>query len=103
MTTNTSRRGRKPRQISDTRTPQQKRKESLERRHAKAIDVLANFDKFPDSARIRQPAVEALLCKSHATIWRDVKNGKLCAPRKDGFATTWSVGQIRAVLKGGAA
>lgn len=100
MTNTPARRGRPKRTTPDTRTPEQKRAEYIERRKAKAINAVANFDKLPDATRIRQPAVEILLGISHATIWRRVKQGSLPEPRRDGGTTSWSVGQIRLALAG---
>lgn len=100
--TTPSRRGRPKRTTPDTRSPEQKRTDRLEHRKARAISAVANFEKLPDQARIRQPAVEVLLGISNSTLWRRVKIGAVPAPRRDGGTTSWSVGQIRQILAGGA-
>ena len=66
-------------------------------------DALRNFDQLPDSASVRQPVLEGLFACSHSTIWRRVRDGSLPAPRKlSARVTTWSVGELRRYLRGGA-
>ena len=66
-------------------------------------DALRNFDLSPDSAHVRQPVVQALFACSSATVWRMVKRGQLPAPKKlSDRVTAWNVGELRAVLAGGA-
>ncbi len=81
-------------------TAAQNRAQYLANRRAKAANTVANFDKLPDTARLKQPVVELLLSVSHATVWRKVNDGTFPKPRKDGASTSWSVGQIRAILNG---
>jgi predicted DNA-binding transcriptional regulator AlpA len=92
----------KPRKINPIHaaTAAQNRAQYLANRREKAANTVANFDKLPDSARIKQPVVELLLSVSYATVWRKVKDGTFPKPRKDGAATSWSVGQIRAIMNG---
>lgn len=59
-------------------------------------DALRNFDSLPDSASVRLPVVCGLLSRSPASIWRDVKAGRLPAPYKNGpRCTVWRVGSLR--------
>ncbi|MFN0314052.1 MAG: helix-turn-helix transcriptional regulator [Burkholderiales bacterium] len=62
-------------------------------------DALAHFDALPDSAYVRLPVVEALFAISGATVWRQVKSGKIPQPRKLTPRTTaWSVRELRRAL-----
>lgn len=65
-------------------------------------EALARFDSLPDVARVRLPVVCSLFAISAPTVWRRVKAGALPRPMKDGAATVWQVGQLRAKLHGGA-
>lgn len=61
--------------------------------------ALANFDALPASAHVRLPVVAALHSVGPATIWRWVKSGRICAPKKIGPNTTaWNVGELRRVM-----
>lgn len=61
--------------------------------------ALQNFDKLPDTARVRLPVVEGLFARSASSIWRDVKAGRLPAPIKTGpRSTAWVVGDLRKAL-----
>ena len=61
--------------------------------------ALANFDNLPQSAYVRLPIVAALHGIGPATVWRWVKAGRLCAPKKIGpNVTAWNVGELRAHL-----
>lgn len=60
---------------------------------------LTNFDELPNSAHVRQPAVQALYACSHSTLWRWVNEGRIPSPRKLGRTTIWNVGELRASLK----
>lgn len=63
-------------------------------------DALKNFDSLPDSAHVRQPVVEALCGYSSATVWRNVKKGKLPAPIKlSERVSAWNVGSLRKALE----
>lgn len=65
-------------------------------------EVLANFDSLPDSSNVRLPVVMALYAISSATVWRNVKIGKIPKPRKLTVRTTcWNVGELREFLSGG--
>lgn len=60
---------------------------------------IENFDRLPDSARLRVKSVAAVVGVGVATIWRWVSEGRFPAPRKIGPNTTvWSVGQVRGFL-----
>lgn len=64
-------------------------------------DALINFDSLPDSASVRLPVVCGLLSRSPASVWRDVKAGRLPAPHKVGpRSTVWNVGDLRQLLAG---
>lgn len=59
-------------------------------------DALRNFDFLPPSASVRLPVVCGLLSRSPASVWRDVKTGRLPAPHKNGpRCTVWNVGELR--------
>jgi predicted DNA-binding transcriptional regulator AlpA len=63
--------------------------------------ALRNFDAYPDSAFVRLPTVAGLFAQSRASIWRNVKLGRLPAPRKfSPRVTAWQVGDLRRALKG---
>lgn len=60
-----------------------------------------NFDALPDSAHVRLPVVTILFARSKASIWRDVRAGRLPPPRKCGpRVSAWNVGELRAILAG---
>lgn len=64
--------------------------------------TLELFDQLPDSANVRQPTVEGLFSCSSASVWRGVKSGRIPAPQKlSPRITTWNVGELRRVLRGG--
>ncbi len=64
-------------------------------------EALANFDSLPDSSNVRLPVVMFLYGVSSATVWRNVKNGKIPKPRKLTLRTTcWNVGELRSALTG---
>jgi len=66
-------------------------------------DALRYFDSLPDCARVRLPLVKELLGCSVPTIWRMAADGRLPAPKKlSPRCTTWSAGELRRVLAGGA-
>lgn len=92
-------RGRPPRATPDTRTASEKRREYLAKRHVKAVESAACLDLMPAQARIKQAALEILTGKSHATIWRDVRSGRLPAPHKDGRSSYWLASEVRAILQ----
>ncbi len=63
--------------------------------------ALRNFDQYPDSAFVRLPTVAGLFAQSNASIWRNVKLGRIPAPRKfSPRVTGWNVGDLRRALKG---
>lgn len=60
---------------------------------------LSNFDKLPDAAHVRLPTVAALYACSSATVWRNVKSGRIPAPVKlTDNISAWRVGELRAAL-----
>lgn len=64
-------------------------------------DCLSNFDHLPNSSNVRLPVVMGLYGVSSATIWRQVKAGKIPKPKKLTSRTTaWNVGELRAALSG---
>jgi len=66
-------------------------------------DALRHFDDLPDSAFVRLPIVKALFGgRSHASIYRDVRAGRLPAPIALGPRSSgWNVGSLRKVLSKG--
>lgn len=67
------------------------------------LSALQNFDSLPDSAHVRLPVVIGLFACSKATVWRMAKLGTLPAPKHlSARAASWNVGELRAVLAGGA-
>mgnify|MGYP003985864137 FL=1 len=72
--------------------------------HAKPIvsERIAMFDDLPDGALTDISEISALACRSRASIWRDVHEGRLSQPHKVGpNATRWYVGAVRRYLNGG--
>jgi predicted DNA-binding transcriptional regulator AlpA len=67
------------------------------------IERITVFDDLPNGALIDVSEISALACRSRASIWRDVHDGRLSQPHKVGpNATRWYVGDVRRYLKGGA-
>lgn len=94
-----NKRGR-PRRPQDPRTPVERRADWLKARRERALAAAAEFPRYPDDGRVRQPVLEVLLQCSSATVWRRVQQGALPEPRRDGRITSWRVGDIRKVLEG---
>ena len=66
---------------------------------ARIPSALAAFPHMPDEAFADIKIVSAVTSRSPASIWRDVKAGRLPAPYKIGpRSTRWKVGEIRAAL-----
>lgn len=64
-------------------------------------EALKNFDLLPDSAYVRLPVVKALRACSNATVWRDVKAGRIPPPKKlSARISAWNVGELRASSRG---
>ena len=61
-------------------------------------DSVSNFDALPDSAIIRQPAVEGVLSISSSTLWRLARRGVLRPVKLSARVTGWRVGTVRAYL-----
>ena len=65
-------------------------------------DRISAFDTLPPSALMDISEISALACRSKASIWRDVKAGRIVAPHKIGpNATRWFVSDVRQYLNGG--
>jgi len=68
------------------------------------FDHLSSFDGLPDTALVDVHTITALAKRSRASLWRDVKAGRLPQPVAIGPKTRrWRVEDVRAYLKGGAA
>jgi predicted DNA-binding transcriptional regulator AlpA len=66
--------------------------------------ALAIFNDLPDCGFVRLPVVAALFGVGPATIWRWVKSGRICAPRKIGPNTAaWTAGELRRSMRAVAA
>ncbi len=66
---------------------------------ARTLAALRAFESSPDCARIALPVVCAITARSPASVWRDVKAGRLPAPVKQGpNSTRWIVGDLRRAL-----
>lgn len=62
------------------------------------LDSVQNFDRLPDSAKLRPTAVALILGISMATYWRLVNTGKIAKPTAlFGRAVFNTVGEIRAI------
>jgi predicted DNA-binding transcriptional regulator AlpA len=67
------------------------------------LERITVFDDLPDGALIDISEISALACRSRASIWRDVHQGRLSQPHKVGpNATRWYVRDVRSYLKGDA-
>lgn len=65
----------------------------------KDLDELRAFEASPDCARVSIAIVCAVTGRSRASVWRDVKAGRLPAPVKQGpNCTRWIVGELRKTL-----
>ena len=66
------------------------------------VERITVFDVLPDSALTEISEITALACRSRASIWRDVQEGRLASPIKLGpNSTRWRVGDVRRFLEGG--
>ena len=66
------------------------------------VERITVFDDLPDGALTDISEIIALACRSRASIWRDVREGRLTQPHKVGpNATRWYVSDVRRYLKGG--
>jgi predicted DNA-binding transcriptional regulator AlpA len=63
---------------------------------------LKNFDDLPNAAFVDVNVVAALFGCRPPTVWLRVRKKELPTPRKFSMHTRWNVGELRAVLKGGA-
>lgn len=62
-------------------------------------DALVNLDLMPNTAFVRLPVVAMAYGYSKATVWRNVKKGKMPKPVKiSERCTAWNVGLIKADL-----
>lgn len=58
--------------------------------------AIQNFDHLPNTALVPLPVVAAIRGRSPASIWRDVRAGRLPAPINAGpRCTRWRVGDLR--------
>ena len=63
---------------------------------------LTDFDGLPDSALLNIKEIRHLAGRSPASIWRDVKRGRLPRPISIGpNASRWRAADVRAYLMGG--
>ncbi len=61
------------------------------------------FGALPDDALSNVYEIEVLSGRSNASIWRDVREGRLAPPIKIGpNSTRWRVSDVRRYLAGGA-
>ena len=61
--------------------------------------AVRNFDRSPDSALNDLSVVQALTCKSRATLYRWIAKGDFPEPRKIGASRNfWTSGEIRKAL-----
>lgn len=68
------------------------------------LDHLTSFDHLPDTALVDVHTITALAKRSRASLWRDVKAGRLPQPIAIGPKTRrWRVSDVRAYLNGGRA
>jgi predicted DNA-binding transcriptional regulator AlpA len=62
-----------------------------------------NFDVLPNTALVSVREISLLSGKSTATLWRDVRDGRLPKPHKIGpKSPRWNVSDIRRFLSGDA-
>ena len=67
------------------------------------VERITVFDDLPDSALVNVSEIQALAGRSRASIWRDVREGRLAQPHKVGpNSTRWYVRDVRRYLNGGA-
>jgi predicted DNA-binding transcriptional regulator AlpA len=65
------------------------------------INRISAFDELPNSALLSMAEISSLASRSHPSIWRDVKAGRLPAPIKLGpTSARWLVSDIRRYLVG---
>lgn len=61
-------------------------------------DSALNYDDLPGSALVDIKTVKVIFGRSSASVWRDVKAGRLPKPIKAGpRSTRWRVSELRAV------
>lgn len=77
----------------------------LEKREANVAGrvkrTLEQFPSLPDEALINIQVLSILLGgRSKASIWRDVAQGRLASPVKIGGSSLFTVGNVRALLRG---
>ena len=75
------------------------RSKKIERRVNRALE---QFQILPDAALIEIRVVSALLGRSRASVYRDVKDGRLAPPVHISRSSRWRVGDVRAALTEGA-
>jgi predicted DNA-binding transcriptional regulator AlpA len=70
-------------------------------RSVKHAAIVAAFDTYPNAARVPVQVVSDLYGRSRASIWRDVKAGRIPAPVHIGRSARWVVGELRKSLAEG--
>lgn len=93
-------RGRPCRTTPDTRTENQKRLDRLAKRRKRGLEIAEALPRLPDGARIPLAAVEVVLNRSPATIWRHMKDGILPPLLADGSQRYYTARMLREVLAG---
>lgn len=74
------------------------RNNNLQKRLKQQLELL---DSMPDDAAIDIHVLCALKSRSPASVWRDVKAGRLAPPFKAGpRSTRWRLGDVRAPIVG---
>ena len=67
---------------------------------ARLTAQLARFESLPNDTRVALPLVCELFGRSPASVWRDVKAGRIPKPVKAGIrCTRWLVGDLRGALQ----
>lgn len=72
--------------------------EAQPHRKQRERQALHDFDKLPACARVPESVVCGLYGVSRDTVWVRVKKGMIPPPIKQGNATRWVVGDLRAAL-----
>lgn len=79
----------------------QQLQDARQRKAQKLAEQVALFDSLPSNARVALPLVCALLGRSRASIYRDVREGRIPAPEKAGLRSIrWKAGDVRQYLAG---
>ena len=77
-------------------TTKEEKHQRAQHRQAKLKQQLELIDSMPDDAAIDIGVLCVLKSRSPASIWRDVKAGRISAPFKAGpRSTRWRLGDVR--------